>query len=299
MKNLFYILLSLVLLTGCEKFLDEDLKGSLSPDNTYTNSHGFEVGVTGLYDYARNEWNTFGGAPGVAHGAGPYEVMQLGTDIAFAGHKDNTMTPFEDYTFHAQTGYVSSFWKWAYGLIGSANLILEYSEKDVKWSNDNDKEFYQAKTRFFRAYAYRYLVYLYGDVPWVTKVERDFKDDFTRTPVDEVLDEMINDLKFAAQWLPESPDKVKQGRLSTWAAKQMLVETYLLAGKYQEAERLADTIINSGYFQLMDERFGKYREEEGDYFADMFKEYNQNRSSGNRESIWVIQLEYNTNGGGR
>ena len=48
----------------------------------------------------------------------------------------------------------------------------------------------------------------------------------------------------------------------------------------------------------MSDRFGEVVDEPGDPFSDMFKEYNQNRTSGNMESIWVMQLEYNTTGGG-
>jgi len=49
----------LVTSTGCSGFLDEELKSSLSPDNTYTSSYGFEVGVNGLYGWARSEFNTW------------------------------------------------------------------------------------------------------------------------------------------------------------------------------------------------------------------------------------------------
>ena len=48
----------------------------------------------------------------------------------------------------------------------------------------------------------------------------------------------------------------------------------------------------------MTSRFGAEKDKAGDPFSDMFKEYNQNRTSGNMESIWVMQLEYNTTGGG-
>ena len=76
----------LVTSTGCSGFLDEDLKSSLAPDNTYTSSYGFEVGVTGLYGWARSEFNTWGGG---TTGSGttsqgqacPYESFQVGTDM--------------------------------------------------------------------------------------------------------------------------------------------------------------------------------------------------------------------------
>ena len=38
----------LITATGCSDFLDEDLKKELAPDNTYTSTYGFQVGVNGL-----------------------------------------------------------------------------------------------------------------------------------------------------------------------------------------------------------------------------------------------------------
>ena len=69
---------------------------------------------------------------------------------------------------------------------------------------------------------------------------------------------MINDLKFAEENLPENPDKVETGKLTTWAAKHLLSEVYLMAGLYTEAKTKADEIITSPYFHLMqqNERFG-------------------------------------------
>lgn len=76
----------LVTSTGCSGFLDEELKSSLSPDNTYTSSYGFEVGVNGLYGWARSEFNTWGGATTSQGQACPYESFQVATDIVYTGH---------------------------------------------------------------------------------------------------------------------------------------------------------------------------------------------------------------------
>lgn len=299
-KILSIAITSILMLTGCSDFLDEDLKSSLSPDNTYTSTHGFEVGVTGLYEFARSEWNTWGGNDNAfTHGAAtPYEVLQIGTDLAITGHNDGTLQIFDNLSYTPLTGLINSFWKFGYGLVANANQILEYSEKDVKWDKSTDKIGFQAEARFFRAYGYRYLVYLFGDVPYVDKVEDKFRVDFTRTPKTEVLNKMIEDLEFATANLPEDPDKVMVGRLTRWAAEHMLSEVYLMADMPDKAEKAALDIINSGKFLLMENRFGKEKEKPGDVFADMFRENNQNRTSGNMESIWVMQLEYNTTGGG-
>ena len=287
--------------TGCSDFLDEEMKSTLGPDNTYTSSYGFELAATGLYGWARSEFNTWGGATTSQGQACPYEMFQIATDIVHQGKQmDGSLTPFEELSYTPSTTFVVSYWNWGYGLISSANELLKYADINTNWDNETDKVLYQATARFFRAYAYRYLVYLYGDVPYVETIETDYRTDFTRTPKAEVLDKMISDLKFAEEYLPEDPNKVETGKLTRCAAKHLLSEVYLMAGLYTEAKNKADEVITSPYFHLMqqNERFGAEKDKPGDVFHDMFVENNQNRTSGNMESIWVMQYEYKTDGGG-
>ena len=287
--------------TGCSDFLDEEMKSTLGPDNTYTSSYGFELAATGLDGWARSEFNTWGGATTSQGQACPYEMFQIATDIVHQGKQmDGSLTPFEELSYTPSTTFVVSYWNWGYGLISSANELLKYADINTNWDNETDKVLYQATARFFRAYAYRYLVYLYGDVPYVETIETDYRTDFTRTPKAEVLDKMISDLKFAEEYLPEDPNKVETGKLTRWAAKHLLSEVYLMAGLYTEAKNKADEVITSPYFHLMqqNERFGAEKDKPGDVFHDMFVENNQNRTSGNMESIWVMQYEYKTDGGG-
>lgn len=306
MKDIKYRLASLMMggmlvlgVSSCSGFLDEEMKSTAGPDNVYTSTTGFETAATGLYTWARDEFNTWGG-DAFAHGqACPYEALQVATDIVYCGkQQDGSLTPFEQLSYTPSTTFVGSYWNYAYGLIASSNEMLEYAEKNTNWDNATDQALYEATARFFRAYAYRYLVYLYGDVPFVDKIERNFRTDFTRTSKSEVLGHMIEDLEFAAANLPEDPDGVEPGKLTKWAAKHLLSEVCLMSGDYAKAEQAADDVINSGYFKLMDSRFGVGAKEAGDPFYDLFTENNQNRTSGNLESIWVMQFEYNTTGGG-
>lgn len=295
------VVLTIIGTISCSDFLDEKMKGTAGPDNTYTSSYGFEVAATGLYVWARDEYNTWGsGNTAFSHGqACIYETFQVATDIVFCGkQQDGSLTPFETLSYTPSTTFINSCWNWGYGLIASCNEMLEYSDINTNWDNSTDKAMYQATARFFRAYAYRTLVYLYGDVPYVDKIEKKFRDNFTRTPKMEVLQHMIEDLTFAAANLPTNPDKVNPGKLTSWVAKHYLAEVDLMAGKYEDAEKAADEVIKSKYFELMKTRFGTEKGNPGDAFHDMFLENNQNRTSGNKESIWVMQLEYNVTGGG-
>lgn len=285
--------------SSCSDFLNEDLKSELAPDNTYTSSYGFEVGINGLYAIARSEYNTWGENGAFMHnGACAYEVFQIGTDLAVMGTKDGSIQPFGYMTMTSNTTFVESYWKWAYSLIAAANEVLRYSEINTNWDTPDDKSLYQAEARFFRAYAYRLLVYLYGDVPYVEDIQEDFRIDFTRTPKEEVLSHVVADLKFAMDYLPDNPDGVEPGKLTSWAAEHLLSEIYLMQGDYENAAICAEHVINKGPFHLMEDRFGVKADEPGDVFSDLFVENNQNRTSGNMESIWVMQFEYQTQGGG-
>lgn len=91
MKTMNYIKIGIAssilsIVAGCTSFLEEDLKSSLAPDNTYTSSLGFEVGATGLYAIARSEYNTWGENGAFMHnGACAYEVLQISTDLCRMG----------------------------------------------------------------------------------------------------------------------------------------------------------------------------------------------------------------------
>ena len=170
MKNIITTSLGLIVLLtlgGCKKFLEEELKTELAPSNTYTSTYGFEVGSAGLYTLTRSEYNTYGeGGAFIHNGACPYEALQVSTDIADAINSDGSLTAFANLTLTASERFVGTYWNWAYNLISSANLMLVYSEKNTNWDTPADKARFQAEARFFRAYAYRTLVYLYGDVPY-------------------------------------------------------------------------------------------------------------------------------------
>lgn len=285
---------------SCSNFLDEELKSELAPENTFTSTMGFEVGANGLYSIARSEYNTWGESGAYMHnGACAYEALQIATDICDQnGAKDGSLTPFANLTLTSATLFVKSYWNWAYNLISSANEMLAFAEQNDNWDLPTDKLKFQAIARFFRAYGYRTLVYLYGDVPWVEKIERPFKLSFTRDPKDEIIGHIIEDFEFAAANLPEDPDSVKPGELTKWAALHFLAEMYNFQKNYSKAVTAAEAVINSKYFSLNTERFGADAKNPGTPFSDMFIENNQNRNSGNKESIWVMQFEYKTVGGG-
>ncbi|MGV8096727.1 MAG: RagB/SusD family nutrient uptake outer membrane protein [Mangrovibacterium sp.] len=282
----------IVSLMSCNSdFLDENPKSFLASDNTFVSTKGFETALNGLYYIFRQEYAFDGYGDG-------FGMLFAGTDLCVVGVAYPDHVKAENYGTYITPSWTGGvFWSWGYSLIGNANQILEnVNNEDVNWDDPSDKNWIEAEARFFRAYAYRDMIYLYGDLPLVTELTKPFSTDFTRQPVSNILDVVIDDLKFAAENLPETTDT--DGKLVQAAARHLLAEIYLYADEPALAEEQAKLVIESGNYQLVNERFGEKVNESGDYFSDMFQEHGYNRSSGNMESILVVQFEYNVTGGG-
>jgi hypothetical protein len=294
-KSLFFkyfmALLLVSAITSCDKdVLDEKPKDFLSPDNTFINKEGFEAGLTALYANARGIHASWQGLN--------EKVWQVnygqGADIGYHIDEKNFIT---DYTIvNSDNPFVLQLWRKFYALVKDANVIITRAEgEDAKWESDEEKNEIIAEAKFFRAFAYRFLVWYFGDVPLVKEEITAPKFDFVRSPASEVIAFMLEDLEFASQYLPtENPTGA---RLSKAAADYLLAETYNAMGQWDKAIAAADRILNDGQYDLMYNRFGSMTDKPGDVYWDLFRYGNQDRSSGNKENIFAWQFEYNVDGG--
>lgn len=284
---LFAILLSVSLSCNEEEFLKEVPKDFYSLENTYVNINNFESALTDLY--ARVRAIHYGGAStnNFAH--------MLATDIA--KHARGSSSRFGDYNVHLvpTNELVHYHWDRWYKIISNANTIISRLE-DSNLTQEEKKRV-SAEAKLFRAFAYRYLVYLYGGVPIITEEITSPKTDFQRASREEVLNQIIEDATEAANNLP-SINEVMDGKVSDLVAQHLLAETYISLQKYDEAIAAASVVINDPNTALMTSRFGtRSSENPGDVYWDLFRRNNQNRSSGNMESLWVIQMEVDVPGG--
>lgn len=288
---LYVLLIAFLPLTSCDNdsILSEVPKGFLSPENSFINKEGFVSATANLYRLSRGLQTSE-----LLSGEGDKAITSIycsGTDMGWYWDKKLF---FGDYSLINSSNAVAiDYWKILYSIIKDANVIL--TRLDASPLTEPDKQFIAAEARFFRAYAYRFLVYFYGDVPKITEEIKTPKIDFVRSPKSEIIAFMIEDLEFATQYLPEiNPG---DGHLSKAAADHLLTETYITAGDYDNAVAAASRVIDNGQYKLMTERFGTYATKPGDVFWDLFRLSNQNRTSGNTESILVWQMEFDLPGG--
>jgi hypothetical protein len=197
--------------------------------------------------------------------------------------------------YNAVSGFSNGHWGRYFKIIAEANTIL--GRISTSKLNEADKKYFEAQAKFFRAFAYRCLVYLFGGVPIITEEVKAPKDDFVRASKKEVFNQIINDLKFASENL-KAITAVKDGEISNLVALHYLAEVYIADGQYQNAITSASAVIGNSSVKLMTERFGTRRTvSPGDVYWDLFRMNNQNRAGGNQEGLWVIQFEPDVPGG--
>lgn len=294
--NIAFIVIVTFLFPSCnDDYLEEIPQGFLSPENTFVNKEGFESGLVNLHRVSRTII-AIDALPGMLW-AERDKIMEAlyfdGTDFGWYNNKTSFMADYS--TFNSFNSLPQNFWITFYTMIKEANIILVKSDADhVQWDFENDKLEIQSKARFFRAWAYRYLVHLYGGVPIIDEEISSPKLDFVRSSKEDVIDFIINDLEFAIQYLPATNNK--DGSVSKAAADHLLAEIYISNGEYDKSIAAASRIIDDPQYHLMTERFGTMTDKPGDVFWDLFRLGNQNNQA-NQEVILAWQAEYNVPGG--
>ncbi|HKK61407.1 MAG TPA: RagB/SusD family nutrient uptake outer membrane protein [Bacteroidales bacterium] len=289
---------TLVLFFGCsEEELMEDPPHILAPVSLYKTLEGFEAGMNGIYAEWRRERS------GVNYG-NPNRYMLdpavVGTDVVFpnqrAGWGSSVASKFYNNT--SENGDTRKLWSWLYEIINSCNTLIGASKTDAGQAlNEEDRNRLVAEARLFRAWAYRHLTYNWGDVPLALEVGTNgtaLRDDWTRTPVEDVRRQMEQDLLFAEENLPET--RSRPGSLVKGVATHYLAELYLELDP-EKAVTKAEELINNGPYSLITSRYGVEANKPGTPFTDMFLDGNSNKSEGNTEAIWVMQNEPLTIGG--
>jgi hypothetical protein len=296
-KKLLIAVLTTASIMGCKKSaLDIDSPGLVVADNLYKNKAGFDAGLAGLYSEVRRSRS------GTVFGQINQMMLEpafIGVDNAYGNYRDTYEDVFNNWGANNNAGVAaySAIWAWLYETINAANTIIGRAENpDVAWTAAN-KASTLAEARFIRAWCYRHLTYLWGDVPLTTTESsgETVQDDYTRAPIQQVRDVMEADWLYAEQNLSET--NTNQGKVLRGAASHYLAELYLAEGKNDKARDEALKVTTNANYKLVTARYGVNAAKPGTSFTDMFLDGNVNRNQGNTEALWVMQEEINVVGG--
>lgn len=289
-KGIFLFLAFII--ASCED-LEENPIDFVAASNAFESASDVEMGVVGLYALARDWYSN-------VDEKYMFCYVALGTDEAYYGEDpEGGLMSNWDTDIVPTSSLPQKYWTKAFDLVYQANVVINGIE-NMSWEDESEKNSYLAEAEFFRAFSYRILVTMYGDVPLVTEPVTTPKTDFERDPVEDIYALMESDLTFATENLPEPGSEAEAGRLTQGAAWHMLSEVYLAQDEYQNAVDAASHVINDYDYALMTERFGNQPDlfgSENAYF-DLFTMDNHNLST-NTEGIWVIQNDPDVTGGGQ
>lgn len=228
-----FILLAIftLIVSSCEDILTEEPEDFIAPEQFFKSEAEVTQAIYGVYDFLNIR---------EIAGRDAVEWGENGTDVG-SGRvrlwRDGDLDNF---------GGEPSFYRDCYKAVGAANMVIARVEKAENLSDDF-KNRIMGEARFLRAYFYSRLNLFYGNIPlWLNELNFDEVERLPNTPADEVQEQVLEDLVFAANNLP--PTVNEEGRVTEWAAKGLLARMYLFDKQWQSAKELAlDIIENSGH----------------------------------------------------
>ncbi len=232
----------LIVTPGCKKFLDKTPQGEMTQEVFPTNAADALNATNAAYTTLR-EWN---------YHSGGYPILDIMSDDARKGSNPSdqvaTVGPYDTFTFTPTQDGLDRWWNQLYVGVKRCNVVIEkvpLIAMDVTLQTR-----YIAEARFVRGLLYFDFVRAWGGVPLVTTLEPPLR--LPRATEAEVYAQIISDLQFAADNLPERSDYAAKdmGRATRGAANAFLARVCLTMHDFINAEKYALLVINSLQYGL-------------------------------------------------
>ncbi|MCG8319657.1 MAG: RagB/SusD family nutrient uptake outer membrane protein [Cytophagales bacterium] len=243
-----WLFFTLFLINGCnDDFLERTPLDEISSDTFWNTENDLSVYNNSLYNMARNDDNV---------------PVLMAHDDGFDSHRyslwyqdeftDNIAPRHSRHTRYQQVRAgkhnVPSNPQWfgykGWNFIRSINVGLENYNNANLPQETIDK--YAAEARLFRGWFYADKVQKFGDVPWLDKpLNIDAEELYaTRTPREEAMAHVLDDLNFATEKLPDDwGDGNAPGRLNRWCALLVKSRVCLFEGTWRKYHGGADAEI--------------------------------------------------------
>ena len=220
------LLALLVTFSGCKKFLAEKDPSNLEPDTYYTIPEHAEAAIAAAYSQTR----FIGSGAGIF--VANFSMLEVVTGTAKTETGQNSdLNNLIGLSYNGDNLLVRNWWNGLYSVIAQTNLVLD-KVPGINPMDETRKNQILGEARFLRAWAYFYLVRLYGDVPLITAPQSATSENFypSRTSSEEVYKQITDDLSSAEN--AGLPWKDPSGRANKGAVKALLAKAYLTMAGY-------------------------------------------------------------------
>ncbi len=231
------ILLPALFITGaCNEFIQVGPpKTQIVPQTVFQTAGSASSTLLGIYSLMMTNTSFTKGAIEEYLGTSSDELLNYATSANRLQFYQNSLTSIN-------SDVLSVFWAEAYKYISNTNMILEGLMSSPIPAQEMNPLMGEALV--VRAFCYFYLVNLYGDVPYLTSSSYQVNSLAPRTPTNEILNNMVNDLITARGLMPNTTatagQRVRPGRD---VATALLARIYLQQQEFKLAEEMATELI--------------------------------------------------------
>lgn len=272
MKARIILLAAAVLAASCSDFLDIRQEATMpSAGLDYSKPENIFVPVSAAYASMRLSEGRAQNYVGVL------EIVSDDADKGSTEADGPTVAELDNFTYGPENNNIEQMWNWCYDMSSASNYAIESMESfKAEITSEAGQlmiEECRGEARVIRAFAYFNLVRMFGSVPIIDRTMSAGELASAKpASVDELYKFIYADLDAAISVLPESFTDYK-GRYNRYTAMALKAKVALYRKDWNEAARMADAVIASGRYSLMNR------------FKDAFNVENE----GGAESVMEIE----------
>jgi len=228
---------AILLLSGCNNFLDEQVFTEYDPDSFLQSETGINAVLAATYRQSipnyRETWFSF---------AGWTTDLQLERGGGYAA----PAATFANFQWNSSNTFFRNNWREIYSAIRNANSLLDNIDNVTTISATKIASL-KAEAVYLRAFNYYVLFDLFGGVPLVTSA-KDLDLEIPRASAAETSAFITSELMSAADNLPVEP--ALSGKATKGAALALLARHYLNTKQWQLAADAANQVIALNKYSL-------------------------------------------------
>lgn len=196
--------------TSCSDFLDEDPKGQMSEANVFKSQADLDASIHTIYEKLNQtqSWTN------------PMYPQWQGDDMtANPSSNKQAVAALDVFSSDGANKGVEDAWSQHFALIKACNWVIENASKTP--TSQEEINIALGNAHFWRAYAYFYMVRIFGPLPMVVTTDPSATN-VAPSSVEEIYNLIVEDLKKAEGWLPTSYSQAPRNHdgVDAWVTKQ-------------------------------------------------------------------------------
>lgn len=196
--------------TSCSDFLDEDPKGQMSEANVFKSQADLDASIHTIYEKLNQtqSWTN------------PMYPQWQGDDMtANPSSNKQAVAALDVFSSDGENKGVKDAWSQHFALIKACNWVIENASKTP--TSQEEINIALGNAHFWRAYAYFYMVRIFGPLPMVVTTDPSATN-VAPSSVEEIYNLIVEDLKKAEGWLPTSYSQAPRNHdgVDAWVTKQ-------------------------------------------------------------------------------